>query len=106
MFLQCSTARRKYRHSFYRFSVMKRSDNSQAKWWLVGDNSRKTYFDMDYHEQGGSGSQIPTSAVTMNVQLATGQRVRVENMRSDNVYGTDPSGVMMSWFTGYMLFAL
>ena len=85
---------------------MKRSDASQAKWWLLVDNTRITYFDMDYHEQGGSGTQTPTSAVTMNVQLTAGQVVRVENYKSSNVYGTDSSGVMMSWFTGFLIFAL
>ena len=92
---------------FYaRFSVMKRSDVSQAKWWLLVDGARRTYYNMDYHEADGSGSLTPTSASTINLELAAGQVVRVENDQSNNVYGTDPSGTMQSWFTGFMMFAL
>ena len=85
---------------------MKRSDYSQSKWWLLVDNSRTTYYNMDYHEADCSGSQTPTSAATINLQLTAGQIVRVENDQSDVLYGTDSNGIMQTWFTGFMIYAL
>ena len=93
-------------HFHTRFSITKRSDYSQARFWLIVDEVRKTFFDMDYHEQTGSGTTTPTGFFTINMQLTAGQIVRVENDQSPYIYGTDSSGVMMSWFTGYMLFSL
>ena len=91
---------------YIRFSVMKRSDYSQSKWWLLVDDSRITYYNMDYHEEDSSGSETPTSAATINIQLTGGQIVRVENDQSDVLYGTDSAGIMQTWFTGFMIFAL
>ena len=89
-----------------RFSITKRSDHSQARYWLIVDEIRKTFFDMDYHEQSGSGTSTSTGSFTINMQLTAGQIVRVENDRSAYIYGTDSSGIMQSWFTGYMLYSL
>ena len=88
-----------------RFSITKTSGASQARMWLLIDEVRKTFSDMDFHEQG-SGSSSPTGAFTINMQLTAGQIVRVENEASTFIYGTTESGVMQSWFTGYMLYSL
>ena len=83
--------------------MAKRGDNSQAIFWFLVDGARYAYFDMDYDESG-SGSPSPTATIIL--QLTAGQIVRVENPDTFVIYGTDASGVIQTWFTGYMLHAL
>ena len=90
--------------SCYRFSITKRSTDSQARFALVIDEIEKAYYDMDVHEDG-SGTEYPSGSFTTNIQLTAGQVVRVSNRNSAQIFGTD-EGLMMSWFTGYMMFFL
>ncbi len=48
----------------------------------------------------------PQGVGTINLYLDAGQIVRVANYLSTIVHGTDSSGTMQSWFTGFLLFAL
>ena len=48
----------------------------------------------------------PSTAITINIQLKAGQTVRVENQISTLIYGTATTGVIDSWFTGFMLYEL
>ena len=50
-------------------------------------------------------SAKPTSTATINVELTAGQIVRVENLVSTAIIGTS-SGVIQSYFTGYMLYLI
>ena len=91
--------------SFTRFLVATRSSDSQADFWFLIDEVRYVYHDMDYAEDG-SATLNPTGTATINVQLTAGQIVRVENDNSITINGTDASGVINTWFTSYMLYAL
>ena len=48
----------------------------------------------------------PSGSATINIVLAAGQIVRIQNYGSTLIYGTSESGAMYSWFTGHLLYAL
>ena len=52
------------------------------------------------------GDGFPASSSTINLELTAGQIVRVENIVSTEVAGTEFTGVIRSWFTGHLLYAL
>ena len=86
----------------HRFSIGKRSNQGFAHFWLLVDEQRYLNYD-GYFEP----SQVaPTGTATVNLQLTAGQIVRVENRASSIIYGTDSEGLIQSWFTGHMLYAL
>ena len=89
-----------------RFSVTKRSDASEADFWIVVDSVRYAYSEINTGGMGEElGSERPTGSFTINIQLTAGQVVQVQNDNSELVYGTT-SGYIQSWFTGHMLYAL
>ena len=53
-----------------------------------------------------TGDIQPASSSTINLELAAGQIVRIENAVSTVIYGTDAGGVIRSWFTRHLLYAL
>ena len=77
-----------------RFSITKRSTDSQARFALVVDEIEKAYYYMDVHEDG-SGTEYPSGSFTINIQLTAGQIIRVANRNSEQIFGTD-EGLMMS----------
>ena len=58
-----------------------------------------------YHLQI-SGASYPNGAATINLELTAGQIVRIENWGSSTIYGTNSNGLINSWFTGHLLYAL
>ena len=80
---------------------MKRSNENRAYFWLLIDEDRYTY---NYQNTSGTGN--PTGITTINIELTAGQIVRVENDHSSVIYGTDSNGIIQSWFTGFLLYAL
>ena len=85
-----------------RFSVAKRSNDGRANFWLLIDEDRYLYFDVNIFD----GGSAPTGTTAINIQLTAGQIVRVENNISTLIYGTDSAGTISSYFTGYMLYLL
>ena len=87
--------------------MTKRSDNHQADFWILIDEVRYVYSEIDTGGDGdNSGSDAPTGSATINAELTAGQVVKVQNDNSALVYGTSSSGVIQSWFTGHMLYGL
>ena len=80
---------------------MKRSNDSTCHFWLLIDEERYVYSAI-YTYGGGT----PTGTVTINLELTAGQIVRVENNDSTLIYGTDANGIIQSWFTGFLMYAL
>ncbi len=70
-------------------------------YWLV-DADRVAIKDAYFQN---SDSQ-PQGSATITLELQAGQIVRVENFASTRVFGTDDSGLILSWFTGHLLYAL
>ena len=86
--------------------MTKSSDDHQSDFWIFVDEIRFAYSEIDTGgDTDNSGSKTPSSSVTINIQLTAGQIVKVQNDNSALVYGTS-SGVVQSWFTGHMLYAL
>ncbi len=56
----------------------------------------------DYNTQ----DDIPQGSATINLYLAAGQTVQVENSFSQAVYGTDSFYGYQSWFSGFLVFAM
>ena len=48
----------------------------------------------------------PGGYATINMELSAGQLVRIENVGSTILYGTETDGFYFSWFTGHLLYAL
>ena len=83
------------------FSVNKEGNNNQGSFYFLVDEDRYAM------KQIYSGGDVqPASSSTINLELTAGQIVRVENAISTAIYGTDSSGVIRSWFTGHLLYAL
>ena len=87
---------------FSRFSVAKRGNNGRGDFWLLIDEDRY-FISVTYSTNGAAAI---TGSMTINIELTAGQIVRVENEVSTVIYGTDSNGVIQSFFTGYMLYAL
>ncbi len=85
-----------------RFSVTKTSDNYHASFYLLVDNQRFAFKDAYL----GSSHSTPSTSATISLQLKAGQVIKVENVSSNSVWGTDSDGAMLSWFTGHLLFPL
>ena len=66
------------------------------------DEARYAEIDLETINSDG----YPDGSATINIELTAGQIVRVENIISTVVYGTDASGYLYSWFTGHLLYAL
>lgn len=92
---------RRSSYLIFRFSITKRSDLNRSQFWLLVDQERYAYSSLytDSHS-------TPSDSTTINIQLTAGQLVRVENDYSSLVYGTNSEGYILSWFTGFMLYAL
>ena len=60
-----------------------------------------------YVDEGTDNSNLtPTGTGSINIELTAGQTVRIENQGSFSVIGSDELGMMYSWFTGHLLYAL
>ena len=84
---------------YFRFSIQKTGNEFCSLFWLLIHDDR-------YLNSGLilSDDESPSNTITINLLLAAGQIVRVENRVSSLIYGTSGSGDINSWFTGYMLF--
>ena len=77
---------------------------------MYGDNSHGWFnFLVDEepvaeHYMYVPNSCCPNGGATINLELSSGQIVRIENLYSTIIYGTDSTG-MRSWFTGHLLYA-
>ena len=86
---------------FFRFSVTKKSSHERSYFWIVVDDQRYARFLMY------SSDTTPPGSTTINLELNAGQIVMVENDHSTVIFGTEkPSGAILSWFTGHMIYAL
>ena len=81
--------------------MAKRSDNYWAAFSILVDEVRYAYLDV----YGSNIDRVPAGSATINIELMSGQVVRIENVGSAWIYGTD-SNVISSWFTGHLLYAL
>ena len=86
--------------SHCRFSVTKRgSDFSGTFVFTVDDDAYAamlTFSDND---------SAPSASATINLELSAGQVVRVENVDSAIIFGTE-FGLVYTWFSGHLLFPL
>ena len=80
---------------------MKRGNNNSADFELHVDNDAYFRFVLNTDSHGEPGG-----CATINLQLTAGQIIRVDNEISTLLYGTDELGIIHSYFTGYMLYAL
>ena len=85
-----------------RFSVTKSGNENSGTSFILVDEVRYAEIDLETIYSDG----YPDGSATINIELTAGQIVRVENIISTVVYGTDPSGYLYSWFTGHLLYAL
>ncbi len=81
-----------------RFSVSKRADDYGNFFLLVDEET------FAYHRIYTLGD-IPSGSMTIILELTPGQVVRVQNIASVNVLGSD-SIALNSWFTGHLLYGL
>ena len=83
-----------------RFSVTKRgSDFSGTFVFTVDDDAYAamlTFSDND---------SAPSASATINLELSAGQVVRVENVDSTIIFGTE-FGLVYTWFSGHLLYPL
>ena len=80
---------------------MKRGNNNWANFLLHVDSDPYFVFVLTTDSHGEPGG-----CATINLQLTAGQIITVENQHSTVLYGTDSSGIIHSYFTGHMLYAL
>ena len=60
-----------------------------------------------YVDEGTDNSNLsPTGTGTINILLTAGQAVGIQNSGSFSIIGSDNLGMMYSWFTGHLLYAL
>ena len=87
----------------FRFSVNKEGDNNSGAFRLLVDG--QSYL---YKSTVTESNPNPGGAITINIELAAGQTVTVQNTLSSVIYGTSDtgSGEHYSWFTGHLLMAL
>lgn len=87
-----------------RFSVGKASNNRGHFWLLVDEVRFCLIFEYGWNSEDNTS---PTGTMTVNIRLDAGQIVRVENDFSTQIFGTQSSGLLRSWFTGsWFLFSL
>ena len=86
-------------HLCSRFSVNKEGTDNQGSFYFMVDYDRfamkqifSTYNDL-------------ASSSTINLVLTAGQNVQIQNVGSTVIYGIRV-GVLRSWFTGHLLYAL
>ena len=87
-----------------RFSVTKTSNVDRSFFWILKDDQPYAHYKL-YSSQISDLKNIP-GATTINLELRPGQLVRIVSDESSVIYGTLSPGVIYSWFTGYMLYAL
>ena len=80
----------------------KEGNNYYGSFRLLVDETR--YLRKDLYL--GDANETPSGFATINIELTTGQIVRVENEGSSEIFGTNADGTMHSWFTGHLLYAL
>ena len=86
---------------FFRFPVTKKSSHERSYFWIVVDDQRYARFLMY------SSDTTPPGSTTINLELNAGQIVMVENDHSTVIFCTEkPSGAILSWFTGHMIYPL
>ena len=80
----------------------KEGNQYYGSFYLLVDEVRYAYKDAYFGNDNGA----PSGSATINIELTAGQVVRIENIGSTTIYGTDSSGFIYSWFTGHLLYAL
>ena len=83
-----------------RFSVTKTSNLERSNFWILVDDQRYAGHFLY------TADVPPAGSATIILQLTAGQIVRVENQYSSIIYGTSSDGVILSWFTGHLLYPL
>ena len=83
-----------------RFSVNKHGTDYGGSFFVLVDEVKYAYY-----EEYGPNDSTQSGSATINIELTAGQVVRIENKSSTEIYGTDSTGVMWSWFTGHLLYA-
>ena len=73
-----------------------------GSFYILVDEVRYAYVE----EIATNSDYNPAISSTINIQLTAGQIVRIENVGSLQIYGTNSAGYMHSWFTGHLLCAL
>ena len=87
-----------------KYSVTKTSNVDRSFFWTLIDDQPYAHYQL-YSSQISNEKSIP-GATTINLELRSGQLVRMVSDESSIMYGTLSPGVIYSWFTGYMLYAL
>ena len=83
-----------------RFSANKYGDNGHGTFLFLVDEER-----VAGHYEYSPGTCCLNGDATINLELSAGQIVRIENGFSTTILGTF-NGIMRSWFTGHLLYAL
>ena len=82
--------------------MTKRGNNYDGRFHFLVNEVEYALLDMDLVNEGDS---TPTTTATIIMELFAGDVVRIENLGSTTIYGVN-GGVMHSWFTGHLLYAL
>ena len=77
-------------------------NNYDGRFNFLVDEVEYAAFDMDLTNTADS---TPSTFAAINVKLNAGEIVRIENIGSTAIYGLD-DGIIRSWFTGHLLYAL
>ncbi len=87
--------------SFFRLTTIKRGNNYEGDFCILVDGDCVVYRE----EDGSADNYSPQGSASINLYLAAGQVVQVENRGSTSVYGYGSYGIE-SWFTGFLLYAV
>ncbi len=79
---------------------MKYGNNNYGSFVFLVDGDRVAHVNEYDHDD-----TVVQGSATINLYLTTGQTVQVQNLVSNTVWGTDTSGFLYSWFTGFLLYA-
>ena len=84
-----------------RFSVTKCGNAQAGTFFFLVDEVRYAVME-EYTE----AKELQWASATINIELRAGQTVRIENGVSTAIWGTNGHGILYSWFTGHLLYAL
>ncbi len=86
---------------YYYFNVQKESNNNKATLYYVKEGIRLAFVQayMEY-------DSIPLSTSSIILELQAGERVQIENVDSNIIYGTLDATIYKSWFMGFLLHSM
>ena len=85
----------------FRITVVKNGDNYSGEFFLLVDGQRVFVVE----EYSLNVDPSPQGSATINLYLTAGQLVQVENSASTLLWGTNASGFLYSWITGFLFYA-